>query len=207
MYPDILVDKQSDLLPLIKQFSKEYYLAGGTAIALQIGHRRSIDFDLFTSGKLKRRSIQNTLLSSGFPPEKLLYEAYDQLHVIVNGTKITFFSYPFSIPKAGYFRDIIQLPSLLDLAAMKAFALGGRGKWKDYVDLYFLLNKHFTIHQVENRAKALFGPLFNEKLFREQLSYFDDIDYSEVVEFVGSAVSMDSVKKVLVQKAVEKFSD
>ena len=57
MYPDILSKEQKDLLPLMQQFKREFYLVGGTAIALHIGHRRSIDFDLFKFSKLnaKRR--------------------------------------------------------------------------------------------------------------------------------------------------------
>jgi hypothetical protein len=203
MYPDILVKRQKELLPLIRQFSKEFCLVGGTAVAIQIGHRRSIDFDLFTGGNIKRRSIQNTIQSSGFPIEKLLYEAFDQFHVLINGTKMTFFSYPFAVQKAVYFDDVIQMPSLLDLATMKAYALGGRGKWKDYVDLYFLLKDHFTLGKIADRAVELFGLTFNRKLFQEQLSYFEDIDYSEEVEFAGEAVPSDNIKDFLTQAATE----
>ncbi|MBF0452849.1 MAG: nucleotidyl transferase AbiEii/AbiGii toxin family protein [Candidatus Magnetomorum sp.] len=55
MYKTILTKNQLDLLPLIKKLSKDYYLVGGTAIALHIGHRRSIDFDLFTHKRIKIR--------------------------------------------------------------------------------------------------------------------------------------------------------
>jgi len=53
MYREILTQKQIELLPLIKSFKKEFYLVGGTAIALYIGHRRSIDFDLFKYARLR----------------------------------------------------------------------------------------------------------------------------------------------------------
>jgi hypothetical protein len=205
MYPAILTKNQVELLPLVKSFSKDYYLAGGTAIALQIGHRRSIDFDLFTSKGIRRRNIQHAMPACGFPVEKLLYEAFDQMHVLVHGTKLTFFSFPFAIPKAVVFEDVIAMPALLDLAAMKAHALGGRGKWKDYVDLYFLIKLHFTIQDIENRARELFNSLFNGKLLREQLAYFDDIDYSEEVEFAGESVSMETIKIYLTEKAAEAF--
>ncbi|CEG11193.1 conserved hypothetical protein [groundwater metagenome] len=61
MHREVLTKDQKDLLPLIKLFSKDYYLVGGTAIALIIGHRRSIDFDLFTDNKVKRKSIKYIL--------------------------------------------------------------------------------------------------------------------------------------------------
>ena len=66
MHNNIFTDEQRKLLPLIKTFSKEYYLVGDTAIALHIGHRRSIDFDLFTGNDIKRRSIRNRIEKDGF---------------------------------------------------------------------------------------------------------------------------------------------
>ena len=68
--------------------------------------------------------------------------------------------------------QIELLPDLLTLAAMKAFALGGRGKWKDYVDLYFIFKYHYTFDQVTDKAIRLFGDAFNEKLFKQQLAFF-----------------------------------
>ena len=79
---------------------------------------------------------------------------------------------------------VFRMPSLITLAAMKAYALGRRSKWKDYVDLYFLLTRHFALDEVVKRANEIFGDLFSEKLFRAQLSYFDDIDSSEAVEYL-----------------------
>lgn len=67
---------------------------------------------------------------------------------------------------------------------MKAYALGRRSKWKDYVDIYFLLTQHFTLDEVVGEANRLFENLFSEKLFRAQLSYFEDIDYTEPVDYI-----------------------
>ena len=61
MFKNILTANQLKLLPLVREFSRDYYLVGGTAIALHLGHRRSIDFDLFTSGRLKKQSIKRTI--------------------------------------------------------------------------------------------------------------------------------------------------
>jgi hypothetical protein len=205
MYPDILVQNQSELLPLVRTFSKEYYLAGGTAIALQIGHRRSIDFDLFTTGEIRRRSIHHSIQSCGFQVDRLLYEAFDQMHVMIHDTKITFFAFPFKINPTVAYEDVIAMPALIDLAAMKAHALGGRGKWKDYVDLYFLLKTYFTIDDIEMRSRELFKSMFNGKLFREQLAYFEDIDYSEEVEFVGKNVPAHTIKSFLIEKSAQSF--
>ena len=95
------------------------------------------------------------------------------------------------------------MPSLLDLAAMKAFALGRRAKWKDYVDIYFILHHHFSVEQIAERASAIFGQLFSEKQFRAQLCYFEDVDYTEPVDFVATPLIESEIKDYLTQKAID----
>ena len=65
-----------------------------------------------------------------------------------NEVKVTFFNYPFSIDYRDKLDQIINVPDLLTLSAMKAYALGKRAKWKDYVDLYFILKNHHTIAEI-----------------------------------------------------------
>ena len=205
LHKEILTAEQLALLPFIRQFAKEYYLVGGTAIALYLGHRRSLDFDLFTLRPLKRKRIRRMLEASHFPLSDVIYEAADQFHILVNGVKMTFFQYPYEIEHLTDFEQIISLPVLLDLAAMKAYALGGRAKWKDYVDLYFLLKDHFRFQEIAQRAKDLFGNFFNAKLFREQLGYFKDIDYREAVEYMGNMVEEQTIQDFLGNAALTPF--
>ncbi|MEZ4527396.1 MAG: nucleotidyl transferase AbiEii/AbiGii toxin family protein [Desulfobacterales bacterium] len=205
MYRNILSEKQAELLPLLKLFSKDFYLVGGTAIALHIGHRRSIDFDLFTSSNLKKKHIQNSIRKKNFPIRHISYEDSEQLHMIINSVKVTFYHFPYSVTANIYFDDIIRLPSLRDLAAMKAFALGRRGKWKDYVDLYFLLRDCYSLSDVSQRAREIFQKEFNEKLFRQQLCYFDDVDFTESVEYVSDRVSEEEVRTFLTNIATAPF--
>lgn len=205
MHKEIFTREQVEILPLISRFRKEYYLAGGTAIALYLGHRRSIDFDLFSGDAIKRKRIRNIIEKHDFPLEEILYEAHDQLHIVVNGVKMTFFQFPHPMEAVNELEAVIRMPSLLDLAAMKAHALGGRAKWKDYADLFFLLRDHFDLRMISDRAKEIFGKFFNEKLFREQLSYFEDIDYRERIEFVKEEVSEKEIKEFLTEVATMPF--
>ena len=205
MHSEVLTIEQRELLPLIKSFSKDYYLVGGTAIALHIGHRRSIDFDLFTTLDIKRKGIRNLIDKSGFAVENLLYEAFDQMHIVLNSVKITFFNFPYEISHPMDFDGIIKIPTLLDLAAMKTYALGGRAKWKDYVDLYFILKDHHELKELSARAEEIFGAYFNQKLFREQLCFFDDIDFSEKVDYMGKEIKEEEIRKVLMDIATTKF--
>lgn len=207
MHPEILSKEQIELLPLIKEYSRNFYLVGGTAIALQIGHRQSIDFDLFCSAeKLNSKIIKEKFNKHKFSKYVIIYEGFDQFHVNMNHVKLTFFCYPFEIPVSEVFEKKIKMPSLLDLAAMKAYALSGRGKWKDYVDLYFILQNKIQIKEISDRATVLFKDSFNSKLFMSQLSFFDDINYEEKVDFLpGFETSEEEIKKFLIEVATEPF--
>ena len=202
MHKEILNTDQIALLPLVKEFKRSYYLVGGTAIALQIGHRRSIDFDLFKLTPINHKQILSKISTLNARPI-ITRRVDDQLNLILQGVKFTFFEYPFDVPATIKFEDVLKMPNLLDLAAMKAYALGRRSKWKDYVDLFFILSNHFTIKEISERSTEIFGDLFSEKQFRAQLCYFDDIDYEEKVDFLVKAPSEKDIKKLLSEMAVE----
>ena len=203
MHNEILTESQEKLLTLIKKFSTNFGLVGGTAIALQVGHRRSIDFDLFTSGDFDTDKIRG-IIRLGHKIENVFVENPNELTVLVNGVKITFYKYPFPIEFTTKLEEVIKMSDLITLAIMKAFALGHRAKWKDYVDLYFIFKK-FSFLSVVEKAQNLFSGEFNEKLFREQLAYFNDIDYSEEVDYLpGFQVSDEEVKKTLLKISLER---
>lgn len=196
MHKEVLSEEQLKILPLIKIFSNDFGLVGGTAIALQLGHRTSIDFDLFTHSNLDHDKIRKDIRDF-YEIQSTVVDEPNELTLVVEGVKITFLFYPFEIDYSLDFEGIVKMPDVLTLSAMKAFALGKRAKWKDYVDLFFILKTHGII-EVVDRAKSIFGKEFNEKLFREQLSYFDDIDYSEKIDFFGeNYVSDEDIKKFL----------
>lgn len=200
LHKEILNKEQLELLPLVSDFKKTFYLVGGTAIALQIGHRQSIDFDLFKKGTLNITAILNKVSKYKLKPI-ITRRVNEQLNLVLNGVKITFFDYPFDIETSKKLDNIITMPSLLELAAMKAYELGRRSKWKDYVDLYYILSEFHSIKEISQRAKEIFGDLFSEKQFRAQLGFFEDVDYSEKKEFIGKGVSETKVKKTLTDLA------
>ncbi len=127
MHKEILSEKQKDLLPLISQFSREFYLAGGTAVALHIGHRRSIDFDLFKYSSLNHKKNLSKITEFGLHYE-VTRRTSDQMNVTVGDVKLTFLEYPFRVELRTKFEDIIKMPEFIDLAAMKAYALGRQVK-------------------------------------------------------------------------------
>lgn len=203
MHKEILTKEQVELLPLIKKFSRDFILVGGTAIALHLGHRQSIDFDLFTTKDFNSKKIKNIILKSRKIDRTFIREN-DEFTLMVNKVKITFYNFEHHIPALLTLDKTIKLPDLLTLAAMKAFALGYRGKWKDYVDLYFIIKDHYPVEMISAKAKELFKGEFNQRIFREQLSYFNDINYREQVEFLpGFSVSDKKIKKELVKFSLE----
>lgn len=205
MHKEILNTNQIKLLPIIGEFSKQFILVGGTAIGLQIGHRQSIDFDLFTHKTIKPQGIKNKLSRLG-TEFKVIHQEYDQLHLIVNNVKLTFFTFPYEIEQREDFNSIIGMPDLLTLAAMKALALGGRAKWKDYVDLYFLLKYHCSLTDTESKAQEIFSKAFSVKLFRQQLSYFKDIDFTEEVYYsTEKEPSKNEIEQFLIHVATTKL--
>ncbi len=204
MHPEILTKKQRELLPLVAKFSKKFYLVGETAIALHIGHRRSVDFDLFSSNREFDNRRIKSILEKCFPIEETVVNKSQEFTLMINGIKMTFYNFPYEITRKKKFEEVIRLPDLLTLAAMKAFTLGQRAKWKDYVDLYFILKDFHSIDEINKKGKKLFGAEYNEKLFRTQLAYFDDISYEEKVEFLpGFEVSEKEVKKKLIEHSLE----
>ena len=96
MHREILNIRQTELLPLVAQFRREYYLVGGTAIALYLGHRRSIDFDLFKFSAINHKRNLEKISKTPFR-HLVTRRVSEQMNLIVNDVKITFFQYPFPI--------------------------------------------------------------------------------------------------------------
>lgn len=202
MHTGVLDQRQLEVVePLAKAFHRSFFLVGGTAIALYLGHRRSIDFDLFTSTPLNKYRIKQRLNTLKFR-QTPLFEDVDQLHILLHGVKVTFFHYPWIVNHHNVPGVLFPIPSLISLAAMKAFALGRRAKWKDYVDLYFLLKDHFTIEEISAECKTIFGDQYAEKLFRQQLAYHKDIDHSEQVDYLIDPVPEPEIKEFLTETAI-----
>jgi hypothetical protein len=205
MHIDILNKEQKELLPFLSKYAKNYYLVGGTAIALHLGHRASIDFDLFTLKKINNTLVKKNIATAGFSSH-IIAQQPDQIHFIINNVKLTFFQFPFEINAEIKYNNIFRIPDLLTLGAMKAFALGDRNKWKDYVDLYFILNQNITTQEISLKAKELFSDSFNPLLFLKQLSYFKDMNYEEQVEYMPDfEIDNDSIKAFLTETALKGF--
>ncbi len=200
-YKEILSSEQVALLPVVKLFFDDFGLVGGTAIALHLGHRQSVDYDLFTFDEFINQKIRRKILRA-IKIDAVIRDETGQFTLVIGGVRFTFFQFPYKINFSESLDDIIKLPDILTLAAMKAFALGHRAKWKDYVDLYFILKANHTVSEITKKGVEIFGNEFNEKIFRTQLAYFKDIDYSEKVIYKNEFLTDDEI----IKKALVEFS-
>lgn len=180
MHLEALLLKQKVLFPTLKNF-KNFYLAGGTALAMQIGHRVSVDFDLFSDKKISSQLIEKCKKLFSKSRIKILIDNKDELTILVDDVKFTFLHYPFppKMPLKKY--GELKFLSPKEIAASKAYSIGRRGTFKDYVDLYFIFKeKYSTLRETIDLAEKKYGEGFNGRLFLEQLLYLEDINDTEI---------------------------
>lgn len=181
MHPEVLPKGGGELLPKFAKFSG-YYLVGGTALALQIGHRISVDFDLFCNKEIDKRLFLRVKRVFSGHTTKLLVSNADELTLFIDGIKVTFFNYQYE-PRLELLRyEGVGMLHKKEIAASKAFTIGKRGAYKDYVDLYFLLSGgHTTLREIIALANKKYKDDFNDRLFLEQLVYLDDVPEAEIM--------------------------
>jgi predicted nucleotidyltransferase component of viral defense system len=195
MHKEALTKEGTALFPLLRKFDG-FYLAGGTALALQIGHRISVDFDLFSPEEISKTLLRKVTQIYGAYPVSPVINNRDELTVLVRDVKMTFLSYPF--PAVAPLIEIgeLKMLSVGEIGSTKAYSIGRRGTYKDYVDLYFILSGGYaTLAEIIHMAEKKFGAEFNSRLFTEQLLFMDDIeDYK--IDFLDAQVLPAKIREV-----------
>src|SRR3989339_904244 len=195
MFPGTLSRHAQDTLALLgkQDFLKISYLAGGSSLALQIGHRRSIDFDFFTNKEFGSIEIKKKLQLIG------KYEVKNETPKTMvgefNKVKFSLFYYSYQlVDKTTNFIGI-NLASIKDIAAMKLAAITDRGTKKDYIDLYFLAKNKFTFEKMFTFYKKKYKIFESNKLtLLKALQYFEDADGSDMPEMIEK-INWEEVKK------------
>jgi hypothetical protein len=192
MHPEVLTKPAAELFGSLSNFPG-FYLAGGTALALQLGHRVSIDFDLFSDNDIEQALLRRVRQEFHHAAVSPLVNNADELTVTVNNVKLTFLKYPFPLRDAFVIYQDVAMLSIREIAATKAYTIGRRGSYKDYIDLYFVVAEHHaTLTDIIERANEKYGDEFNSRLFLEQLVFIDDIDDTEI-KFLKPSISPDEV--------------
>lgn len=196
-YWDILDQKRREILPLFKNFKEDFYLAGGTALALQIGHRDSIDFDFFSAKSFSTEILTQKIeqIFQNYKVAKIQEEKDTLTFVIDDAVKISFFAFPYKLIKPLLDEDNFKMASIDDIGAMKLSAITGRSVLKDYIDLYFILQQT-SIEELLNLTKQKF-PTIDINLLLKSLVYFDDIKEEPILFKHNDDISFESVIRYL----------
>jgi hypothetical protein len=179
VHTEVLTTAQLAVLEGLRPIAsiREFYLAGGTALALRHGHRRSVDFDFFRPSEFDTWGLLLTLERTFHDLERL--PAGEQtLFLRLHGVTSTFFRYPYPLlepvePSPWGF----GLASDLDIAAMKIEAVAGRGARKDFVDLRMLCHGGLTLEAAFEGFDRKYGTRRTDRYHRlRALAYFDDAE-------------------------------
>lgn len=176
MHIETLAPETSRVLDTIKKerFIGDFYLAGGTALALHLGHRESIDLDFFSVSDFSLEKLKQAISSIG--RYTLTDEGDGTLDGILDGVKLTFLRYDYPLLYPLVDSDGVKLADERDIAAMKIDAISSRGSRKDFIDLYFLLKK-YPLSEILSFFERKYSHIdYNRMHLLKSLSYFVDAE-------------------------------
>lgn len=197
---------QPELLELLKKIMSSsifngFNLVGGTSLALQIGHRFSVDIDMFGLGEIDEFEFVDEL--SNFGKVIVIKKSKNVLILSVNGIKVDFVNYKYPLLEEIAIIENIRLVSDKDIAAMKLNAIAGRGSRKDFIDLHYLLQKYSLKEMISfYNTKYEDG---SEFMVLKSLTYFEDAEYEEI-PILFQKLDWAEIK-VSIQKALNDFNN
>ena len=208
MLRQILTEAQQTVLELLNRIPevRTFYLAGGTGLALHLGHRRSEDFDFFRAGTLVPQDLLTVLREAG--ELVVLQEAAGTLTVRLHGVATSFFQYDYPL-----LRPLRESPWGLpvadpdDIAAMKLAAIAGRGSRKDFVDLYVYAREITSLRQALAWFRDKYrGVTVDPYHVRRSLTFFEDAE-AEVMPHLLIELTWDEIKAFFRSEAARLFRD
>lgn len=186
------------------KIAPEGVLGGGTAIMLLLAHRQSFDLDVFLEKPIPKNLLVKLKL---FYKKRLalpIMDSENELSVIITPKiKLSFIYFPFSPLHPLIKTESMPVFAPQDLASNKAYVIGRRGAWRDYVDLFCLLKSGLSLKKVVTETGKRFGGAFSEKLFLEQLTYWGDLkDFT--IDYIGKEYSPREIQKYF-QELVQNY--
>lgn len=181
----------SDATP---DFLRDFYLSGGTALSLQLGHRESEDLDFFSQKSFDPELLQQDLVKYGNLTQTEL--AKGTVNTFIDGVKLQFLEYPYDLIKPKVEWKSIQLSSIEDIACTKLQTIGMRGSKKDFIDLYFLLEK-YSLAELFKFLDSKYQQIDYSKIhIMKSLVYFQDAEHQPMPR-MHKKISWDDVKKTM----------
>ena len=197
MHYEALDEKRLAILPALGAFKKDFYLAGGTALALQLGHRVSVDFDFFTERDFETEELYERI-QKVFGEVTLTQESSNTLAIVVqDDMRISFMKYRYPLLDACVDTEHLRLASILDIGCMKLSTIVSRAELKDYVDLFFIL-KHISLTKLLiDLAKKI--PSLDQIFVMKALVSFDDIAVEPIDFIKGNEVTLGKIRETIVK--------
>lgn len=187
-------------LELLKKLSQETFLSkarlvGGTSLALQYGHRMSVDLDFFGDIENDSEAIREVLSNIG---SLYVFKETTNIKIYsVNDVKVDFVNYKYPWIDSAIEKDGLCLASPKDIAAMKINAVEGRGTKKDFIDMYFLL-QHYTLEEILTFYATKY-PENSQFRALMSLSYFEDAE-NELMPTMFANIEWDDMKQFILNK-------
>jgi hypothetical protein len=206
VFRDILTEPQQTVLELLSRIVeiRTFYLAGGTALALHLGHRRSGDFDFFRAEAFVPQDLLTSLRAGG--DLHVLQEAAGTVTVVLHGVPTSFFHYDY--PMLRPLRNSpwnLHIADPEDIAAMKLSAVAGRGSRKDFVDLYVYAQEIAPLERVFDRFRAKYRGIHVDPYhLLRSLTFFDDADREAMPEMLRP-IRWDAIRSFFRAEAARLF--
>jgi predicted nucleotidyltransferase component of viral defense system len=204
---EILDEKRRAILPLLKEIADDsFYLAGGTGLALQFGHRDSIDFDFFTLNDFETQHLVSELERIFVEHNiSITQEEKNTVSCLIDQSiQLSFFTYKYPHIRPFITSEYFPIASIEDIGCMKFSAITSRSVEKDYVDLYFILKQ---IPLAELLALSIQKhPSLDQTLILKSLVYFDDVLEEPILYKEGHEVSFADVKAFLQKEVTGYFA-
>lgn len=202
MHEETLSENTRIVLEKVVPVVAPFYLAGGTALALELGHRISVDFDFFCKDTFSVPLLIEKLNIIG--NLKIDDQSENTFNGILNGVKISFLYYPYPLLFETKEYKGVALADERDIAAMKIQAISGRGNKKDFVDLFVLLKKYSIQELLGFFHKKYEKFNYNQLHILKSLSYFYSADENPEPAYIHP-IAWTEIKKVI-KKVVDEYT-
>jgi hypothetical protein len=184
---------------MVEELFRDYFLVGGTALSLQIGHRNSIDIDLFGNCDINADLFIEKLKNYG---EVIVTQNSKNILITEIGSiKVDFVNYKYPLLSNPIKIDNIRMLATTDIAAMKLNAIAGRGSRKDFIDLYFLLDQ-FTMKQMLDFYLKKYSD-GSEFMVTKSLLYFEDSDNQLNPKMLKNNFDWEKCKQKIIQEVIK----
>jgi hypothetical protein len=200
LFSETISPDTSRLIEKIKNrpWLRPYYLAGGTALALHLGHRTSIDLDFFTESEVEEMTIVDHLRMAG----NLRLDQMGKGTIVGNldDVRISFFKYPYRLLDSLIEWNGLNVASVQDIALMKMVAIFQRGSIKDFIDLFFIAREFKPIDALIPELSIKYvGVQFNTNHILRSVCYFEDAENEPMPNMIA-ACDWQEVKQYFVNE-------